>query len=241
MVSARSLSVVVALLVLCWVGGLRAETDPEAAAILDRTFKTYASAAAFSCEGSCDDHEDGSTLPTDHRTVTMHFVRPDRLRLAWTQKDFHGKSGTSVIYTREGQTLLRQWGTEREEPEPSLGQALDSCAGISLGLSYLVPALLLGDPGYLRFDSLRLLADANSADGRPCRKLAGETNEGARWELLIDRETGALREALEVNTLPTTPAHAIRTQYRFTDIRFADSLPDSVFADSQPAAHAAKR
>lgn len=241
MVSTRSLPATVALLVLCWVGGLRAETEPEAAQVLDRMFKVYASAAAFSCEGSCDDHEDGSTLPTDHRTVTMRFVRPDRFRLAWTQKDFHGKSGTSVIYTRGGQTFLRQWDAEREEPEPSLGQALDSCAGISLGLSYLVPALLLGDPGYLRFDSLRLLADGVSADGRPCRKLAGETNEGARWELLIDCETGALREALEVNTLPTTPAHAVRTQYRFTDIRFAASLPDSVFADSKPVVHAAKR
>ena len=239
--STRRLLAAAALITLCRVVGLRAETEPEAAQVLDRMFKAYASATAFSCEGSCDDHEDGSTLPADHRTVTMRFVRPDRFRLAWTQKDFHGKSGTSVIYTREGQTILRQWGAEREEPEPSLGQALDSCAGISLGLSYLVPALLFGDPGYLHFDSLRLLADADSADGRPCRKLAGETNEGTRWELLIDRETGALREALEVNTLPTTPAHAIRTQYRFTNICFADSLPDSVFADSKPAAATSKR
>ncbi len=228
------------MLILGWVGGLRAETQPEAAGILDKMFKAYAAAPAFSCEGSCDDHEDGSALPVDHRTVTMHFVRPFRFRLAWTQKDFHGKSGTSLIYTREGQTFLRQWGAKDEEAQPSLGQAVDACAGVSLGLSYLVPALLLGEPGYLTFTSLRQLPDTDSADGRPCWKLAGETSEGTRWELLIDRETTALREALEINILPSashgTPAHTIRTQYRFTDIRFADTLPDSVFADLKPAA-----
>ena len=231
---------VAAVLGLGWVGSLRAETQPEAAGILDKMFKAYAAAPAFSCEGSCDDHEEDSTLPVDHRTMTMRYVRPFRFRLAWTQKDFHGKSGTSLIYTREGQTFLRQWGAKGEEPEPSLGQAVDSCAGISLGLSYLVPALLLGESGYLTFASLRQLPDADSADGRPCWKLAGETSEGARWELLIDRETTALREALEINVLSAAsagaPAHTIRTQYRFTNIQFTDTLPDSVFADSKPAA-----
>ena len=233
------------VLTLGWVNGLRAEMQPEAVGILEKMLKAYATAPAFSCEGSCDDHEEGSALPADHRTVTMRFVRPDRFRLAWTQKDFHGKSGTSVIYVKEGQVWLRQWGLGRDEAEPSLGQVIDSCAGISLGLSYLVPALLLGDPGYLNFASLRQLPDAVSGDGRPCWKLAGETSEGARWEILVDHETNALREALEINVLPATSAgaaaHAIRTQYRFTDIRFADTLPESVFADTKPAASGKKR
>ena len=242
----RTLSLfAVVTLILGWGSGLRAETQLEAVSILEKMLKTYATAPAFSCEGSCDDHEEGSALPVDHRTVTMRFVRPDRFRLAWTQRDFHGKSGTSVIYMKEGQAWLRQWGMEREEAEPSLGQVIDSCAGISLGLSYLVPALLLGDPGYLSFTSLRRLPDGNSADGRPCWKLAGETAEGARWELLIDHETNALREALEINALPAASpgavTHAIRTQYRFTDIRFADTLPESVFADTKPAVGGKKR
>ena len=236
----RALSAATVFLVLGWVSVIRAETQPEAADILERMFRAYASAPAFSCEGSCDDHEEGSALPVDRRTVTMRFVRPDRFRLAWTQKDFHGKSGTSVIYTKGGQTFLRQWGEPRETAEPSLGQAIDACAGISLGLSYLVPALLLGAPGYLRFASVRQDPDGVSGDGRPCWKLAGETTEGARWELLIDRETYALREALEINVLPApsvgAPTHAIRTQYRFTNVQFADTLPASVFADSKQAA-----
>ena len=242
----RALAVVAAaLLALGRVGSLHAELQPGAAGVLARMFRAYATAAAFSCEGSCDDHEEGSTLPVDHRTVTMRFVRPDRFRLAWTQRDFHGKSGTSVIYTREGRAFLRQWGAEHAEPESSLGQAINGSAGISLGLSYLVPSLLLGEPGYLAFVSLRQLPDANSADGRPCWKLAGETDEGTRWELLVDRENCALREALEINVLPGASAdakgHAIRTQYRFTNIRFTDTLPDSVFADSKPAVAGARK
>ena len=229
---------VAACVVLVWVSTVHAEVQPEAADLLARMFRAYASAPAFSCEGTCDDHEEGSTLPVDHRTVTMRFVRPDRFRLAWTQKDFHGKSGTSVIYTKAGQTFLRQWGEGRETVEPSLGQAIDACAGISLGLSYLVPALLLGEPGYLNFASVRQGPDGASDDGRPCWKLIGETSEGTRWELLVDRETCALREALEINVLPPPSAGAtppsIRTQYRFTNVRFADTLPASVFADNAP-------
>ena len=232
------------LLMLFWVGTIRADDlQPEATAILQRMFKAYAAAPAFACEGSCDDHEDGSTLPADHRTVSVRFVRPDRFRLAWTQKDFHGKSGTSVIFTRGGQTFLREQGQAGGgEAEPSLAQAVSSCAGISLGLSYLVPALLLEDPGYLNFTELRQEADANSADGRPCWKLSGKTTDGAHWTLLIDRETCSLREAAEDNTLasaaadtPSSPPRAIHTQYRFTNIQFDGSWPDSVFADAAPS------
>ena len=246
------------LLVLSWVSDARAEMQPEAVGILTRMLKTYASVPAFACEGSCDDHEEGSSLPPDHRTVTMRFVRPDRFRLAWTQKDFHGKSHTSVIFTRHGQPFLREQGNDGDaEREPSLAQVISSCAGISLGLSYLVPALLLDDPGYLNFVSLRQEADANSGDGRPCWKLSGKTGEGAQWELLIDRETCALREAEEVNIVapvtaqqvreavakdhaelanaPLPPPRAIRTLYRFTNIQFGGSWPDSVFAEPTPS------
>ncbi len=228
-------------LILLWVGAARAEMQPEAVGILRRMFKTYAAAPAFACEGSCDDHEEGSSLPVDHRTVSVRFVRPNRFRLAWTQKDFHGKSGTSVLFTRNGQVLFReQGGSGDAEPEPSLAQAISSCAGVSLGLSYLVPALLVEDPGYLNFVELRQEADANSEDGRPCWKLSGKTSDGAQWTLLIDRENCALREAEEVNSLaaaaPGAPApHAIHTQYRFTNIQFTGSWPDSVFADNAPA------
>lgn len=224
---------------LSWVGRVHAEMQPEAVGILARMLKTYAAAPAFACEGSCDDHEEGSSLPPDHRTMTVRFVRPERFRLAWTQKDFHGKSGTSVLYTRRGQTFFHEQGNAGDaESEPSLAQAISSCAGISLGLSYLVPALLLDDPGYLNFVELRQEADANSEDGRPCWKLSGKTGEGMQWELLIDHETCALREATEINVLaPATaqPAHAIHTQYRFTNIQFAGSWPDSAFADAAPA------
>ena len=197
---------------LLWVGAARAEMQPEAVGILDRMFKTYASTPAFACEGSCDDHEEGSPLPPDHRTVSVRFVRPDRFRLAWTQKDFHGKSGTSVIFTRHGQTLFREQGRSGDgEIEPSLAQAISSCAGISLGLSYLVPALLLEDPGYLNFVELRQEADAKSEDDRPCWKLSGKTSDGAQWTLLIDRENCALREATEINVLAPATAQPCAT------------------------------
>ncbi len=245
---ARSAALPTTLLMLFWVCTARTEMEPEAVGILDRMFKAYAAAPAFACEGSCDDHEEGSSLPPDHRTVSVRFVRPDRFRLAWTQKDFHGKSGTSVIFTQHGQVLFREQGQAGDaEVEPSLAQAISACAGISLGLSYLVPALLLEDPGYLNFVELCQEADANSEDGRPCWKLSGKTSDGARWTLLIDRETCALREATEVNVLAsaaandhpetanTPPPRAIHTQYRFTNIQFAGSWPDSVFADNAPA------
>ena len=248
----------VALLMLAWVGQARAEMQPEAVDILTRMFKTYASAPAFACEGSCEDKDEGSSLPPDHRTVTMRFVRPDRFRLAWTQKDFHGKSGTSAIFTRHGQIYCNgRWSDDEEELQPSLARAINSCAGISLGLSYLVPALLLDDPGYLRFDSLRQEADVTSKDGRACWKLVGKTNEGAQWELLIDRETCALREATEINVVapvtaqqvraaitkdhpelaaaPLPPPRAIRTLYRFTNIQSTGSRSDSVFAEPAPS------
>ncbi len=235
----------VALVMLLWVGRARAEMQSEAIDILRGMFKTYASAAAFACEGSCDDHEEGSSLPPDHRTMTLRFARPGRFRLAWTQKDFHNKSGTSLIFTKEGKLFFRQWGEKQDEVKPSLGQVLDSCAGISLGLSYLVTPLLLGNPGYLDFVSLRHLRDANSEDGRACWKLVGETSDGAHWELLIDRETRALREATEINVLggkdhpavgDSPPPHAIYPRYRFTNIRFTDTLPDAEFADPPPTA-----
>ncbi len=244
-----------ALLVFCGGGHAHAQMQPEAVGVLTRMFKTYASAPAFACEGSCDDKDDGSSLPPDHRTVTMRFVRPDRLRLAWTQKDFHGKSGTCVIFTRHGQIYCRgRWDGDGGELEPSLAQAVSSCAGISLGLSYLVPALLLNDPGYLNFVSLRQEADADSKDGRPCWKLSGKNADGAQWELLIDRETCALREATEVNVLapitaqqvrdvvakehpevasaPLPPPRAVRTLYRFTNIQFAGAWPEGDFDES---------
>ena len=74
--------------------------------------------------------------PTTARRRCVSCV-PDRFRLEWVQKDFHGRSGTSVIYTERGRDLFPRTG--RERPAEVGGRTLagagdqQSCAGISLG------------------------------------------------------------------------------------------------------------
>ena len=229
-----------------------AQIQPEAGRILHRMLEAYRTAPAFACKGTYVDSDEASPGRPERRTVRMIFSRPERLRLAWTETDSHGKTTTNVIFNRQGKTYFHWESLGRDDHYADLRETIAACAGISLGLSYELPALLLlGPSDDIGFVSLRRLPDARSEDGHACWRLAARTKQGEQREMLIDRKSNALRQLMELTTVepvttmqvraamaktdpkmanaPLPPSREVRSTYRFKNIRFTGSWPESAF------------
>jgi len=111
--------------------------------ILDRTVKTYADCKSYRDSGLVKTvFVRNSGNQTVERPFTTAFVRPDRFRFEYTDKQ--GGRDLRHLVWRKGDEVQRWWDVKPGVEKPvSLGLALAGATGVSGGSAQTVPALLL--------------------------------------------------------------------------------------------------
>jgi hypothetical protein len=99
---------------------------------------------------------------------------------------------------------------DRWQEEPSIELALAAEAGISGGLSYFVPSLLLGLDDFLKFTATESEPDL-VIDKRPCRALTGVTESGSRVRVVILRTPICILQVTERFSIRTGEVEQVTT------------------------------
>jgi hypothetical protein len=125
------------------------EEPLDAAAIFSKVQEKYAQGETFSCVGTLTSTQNTVPALKDVRPFRVSFQRPDGIRLEWTDTQFLRGSQTSSIFTEAGKVLAHTPRRGQQVEYASIAQGTRAEAGVSCGITYLIPSLLLGEPGYL--------------------------------------------------------------------------------------------
>jgi hypothetical protein len=170
----------------------RADNDPQAVALLHKVTDAYKNASSFSCEGQYENDLQTAAPVKLMGAFKILFVRPDEIRVDWTDTKMGGEVVINSVFTQD-KTIFFYWGLlDKWAPQKDMESALGMAAGISHGISYAIPSLLRGKPGYLAFASLKPPENA-VVDGANCVILAGATRFQGDMEIAIDPATYAIR------------------------------------------------
>lgn len=178
---------------------LPAQETPDGTAIFERARQKYATCKTFSCHGTFQQTSDAPFASTDDRTFLIRFARPGQIRVDWTRSRFMGfGTETESIYT-DGGTIYSQ-ATFEKSPKPydSIHSAIGVDAGISAGISYLIPSLLIGEDGYLSHWTISRGADT-TIDGRVCYSVSLETKGFGIYTFDIAKDDSAILRATQVS------------------------------------------
>jgi hypothetical protein len=146
----------------------------DGAAIFERVKARYVACKTFSCLGTSQENRDRRLSKTKDRSFMIRFSRPDLICVDWTEPKFMGL-GTekSSLYTVKGKVYSDSATLGGPKEYPSISHAIGVHAGVSNGISYLIPPLLLGEPGYLHHWTITRGAD-RSVDGVICYSIIVE-------------------------------------------------------------------
>jgi outer membrane lipoprotein-sorting protein len=181
--------------------------------ILERMAKAYA---------GCKSYQDTGVVKTvfieternwaEERPFTTTFVRPDRFRFEYWEKQGARHEGRYIVW--RGGKQIRTWWDVRPgvSKPPSLGRALAGATGVSGGSAHTIPSLLLPDEigGRKLTDMTKAtrIEDAKLGDFE-CFRVHGDF-AGNQMMLWIEKKTYLVRKIEEAEkskdfrTLETT-------------------------------------
>lgn len=178
---------------------LPAQDTSDGGAIFDRAKQKYATCKTFSCQGSSHQTSDALFARTVDRTFLIRFARPGQIRVEWTKARFPDfGTDTESIYTDGGKIYSQATFETSPKPHASIHNAIGADAGISGGISYLIPSLLIGEDGYLSHWTITREADT-LVDGRACYSLSLETKGFGIYTLDIAKDDSAILRAAQVS------------------------------------------
>jgi len=202
-----------------------AEDDAAAKQIFDHVLQTYKTAKTFSCDG--DYESDSTSIPplNDKITFKIVFSRPGLFRMDWTETKMGGDVVTNSIFTRDG-ALYFYWPLmNKYAKQKSIPDIIGTNAGISRGLSYEIPSLLLGENGYFRFVSLKQEPDV-TVEGAPHFSLAGKDGRGNSYEIAIDKVTYTIVQVKQVELIKGSTVADAKKEMAKTNPEIAKNMPD---------------
>jgi hypothetical protein len=171
--------------------GARADMDAGAAALLQKITGAYKNAPSFSSDGHYEVDMQTANPVKLMGTFKMLYARPDEIRVDWTDTKMGGEVITSSVFTRNKTLYFLFGAVNKVSPESSMDMALSTAAGVSHGISYGIPNLLLGKPGYYTFTSLQPLSHA-AREGKDCLVLKGATKFQGDVTLTVDPATDVI-------------------------------------------------
>jgi thiol-disulfide isomerase/thioredoxin len=193
--SAVTRGVVCLVLVACATPSPQAPKPRTAAEILHETAETYAHAKTYVDHGQ-QTAVLGSASHVQRRTFTTAFVRDQVFRFEYVDRE-HPR-WPYVIWSTPKQTLTSWVPRPGIEVASDVGDALGTAAGVSGGLSVMIPALLFPRG----FDSsIASVANATRArdeavSGHACWQITG-SRQATTVTLWIDMQTHLIRQIEE--------------------------------------------
>jgi outer membrane lipoprotein-sorting protein len=246
----------VAGLILIFGAASSAQQPQGVASLTDSQIVELAERAYARCDSYRDSGVVTTTFVSEDRQWTAEipfttaFLRPDRLRLEFKDKSLGDPPPTTIIWSTDGE--VRTWRDidPGVETPADLEEALAAATGVSQGISYRVPSLLipgaaLGGPPLDLHYAVRI-GDAED-EGFGCFRIRGQRirtpitlGEGERAAVLrensvtlwIDKDTYLVRKVEESNVYDTFSTEAITTYNPEIDVEIPAELLE--FGPPQP-------
>jgi beta-lactamase regulating signal transducer with metallopeptidase domain len=175
-----------------------ANVKPTAQEIYGAMVQRYANCSTYTCTGIYEEHSDGLFGTRDHRTFSIRYARPDKIRVEWTTPStWWSNSDTSTIYTEGGKIFSKLSFQPTIESDKSIGDAISGAAGVSGTTSYLLPPLLMGKSGYFDHWNLERKPDETVA-GDDCYVIELETKGFGYYTLDVRKSDYAILRAVDV-------------------------------------------
>ncbi len=174
----------------------------------------YSSCGFFSCTGIYQSKMDANLMrELDHRAFSIRYSRPNRIRVSWTERwpSFPPTSENeiiSTIYTESGHVKTFS-PILSAGAYSSIANAIGTEAGVSRGITYLIPSLLLGKTGYLDHWKIERLADERIA-GDDCFVIALETKGFGNYLLNVRKRDNAIIRSIDVSKADVVDAQRQR-------------------------------
>lgn len=202
----------IAILLLSLVGSLHGETQLDGAEIFSRVKEKYSTCETFSCVGTSLRTLNTTPARNDERSFLIRFERPDLIRVDWTRSKFLGLGKeTSSIYTDDGKIFSYSATLEGPKPYPSVSNAIGVEAGVSDGISYLIPPLLLGESGYLSHWTITRGPD-DSVAGTDCYTVSLETKGYGIYTFAVAKRNFSILRATQDSDASVVNAQRERAQ-----------------------------
>jgi hypothetical protein len=183
----------------------RADANAEGQALWQKVQNAYKMAATFSANGQYEDDLQTAAPMKLMGTFKMLYSRPGLIRVDWTDTEMGGEVVTSSVFTQDNTFYLLMGQLKKWSAQKDMEMGLSTAAGISHGISYAVPSLLRGQPGYFSFTSLQLPMRW-TLNGRDCLLLTGMSKTQGKVELAIDPVSSAI---LQMKTTTVVSSAAI--------------------------------
>ena len=194
MYNAKKLFLIVVGLLVCRIISAEDLTEPKQ--VLEKMMETYKTCSSFACEGEYNALFSTTYYHKDKKTVKIVFSRPNLFRLDWTEIRAGGEELTNSIYTKDGQ-LYFYWATFDEYKKmSSIKNAIAENAGISSGLSSLIPTILINPEWGKDLKSVKLESEFD-LDGEKCYRVVGTGPLDRETEFAISKNTFAILQVKE--------------------------------------------
>jgi len=172
--------------------------------LLEKVKSKYETCSSFFCEGTTKTISNMFGKDKPHKMeskFSIRFQRPNLLRVDWfkpSQASFTPQSAS--LYTKDG----KYFGVPGHSPTPeefkSIEIGMGTYAGISGGVTYMIPSILIGKNSYLSDFTSQLGSDV-MFDDRDCYTLELKDKKTGDWIILIDKETLAILRTKQVQVV----------------------------------------
>lgn len=198
----RTVVLSLALIALFTVGeALAQDRQLTGSEVVQKMAEQYANAKSYQDEGVVQNVKPGSSAPEIEpvNSFKTYFVRPDKIRFEWVEKNFYGKTEQYIIWS-DGEGVFSDYPFGSEKAE-SIGMAVAGATGISRGAAHLIPVLLnIGVNGFrvTKMENLSLLRE-EEVEGEICFVVRGDHPFGFPIDLWISKKDFLLRKQREKN------------------------------------------
>lgn len=232
------------LIVLFSLSWVFSEDATDGEKIFEKVKEKYSTCKTFECSGT-HEHKSQNLLSNDYTSrFLIRFSRPDKIRIDWEKGIFHYLGGES-IYTSDGKICSTD---NIFSSFKSVEDAIGTNAGVSNGISYFIPNLLLGKNGYLSYWTILREKDT-TVDSKECYVIKIESKGFGIFTMNVNKEDFSILSSVQEMNANVATAQRVRAnkenpkwfadgqqvsgsntvETHFTTIKFDIPLEDSAF------------
>ncbi len=232
------------LVVLSCLSWVFSEDSIDGEKIFEKVKEKYSSCKTFECSGT-HKHKSLDLISNDYTSsFLIRFSRPDKVRIDWEKGIFHNLGGES-IYTSNGKIYSTD---DTYSSFKTIEDAISTNAGVSNGISYFIPNLLLGKVGYLNLWTILREKDT-TVDSKECYVIKIESKGFGIFTLNVNKEDFSILSSVQEMNANVATAQRVRAnqensrwfadgqqvsgsntvETHFTTIKFDIPLEDAAF------------